>query len=206
MNEKHIVLIGDIQKSRVINNRAEFQSRLEACLHGLNLKNIESITSPYTITLGDEFQAVYKSAKGLFTNLMEIEAEFLPVRFRFSIALGEITTKISHTTAIGMDGPAFHLARDQMEKLKKKDERYSIAGVDHLIQISLQLYALQTRSWKQNRFHLFKMYRQEKSIQEMAEKLKLTERSVFKNIREGSFEKLGNYLNELEYTLSEKYL
>ena len=53
----YISLIGDIVNSRGIKSRDTFQKKLDSELKKINKEN-PNLLSPYTLTLGDEFQAM----------------------------------------------------------------------------------------------------------------------------------------------------
>ncbi len=138
-----IVLIGDIISSKKIKDRSAVQKKLNNAFKKINSSN-KNIISPYTITLGDEFQAVYNSADKLFKDIWQIGAALYPEQSRYSIAVGDITTKLNKAQAIGMDGPAFYFARKGLDELKQTnyifnfneaEEKYDL----HLIQQTLFL-------------------------------------------------------------------
>ena len=54
-----VALIADIVDSRAIPERARFQRSLKTTLAAVNKRSRRSLLSPVTLTLGDEFQAVY---------------------------------------------------------------------------------------------------------------------------------------------------
>ena len=114
---KYLVLIGDIVASRRLPARAQFQRRMKCVLQALNSRR-KSLVSPYTLTLGDEFQAVYRDADTAFADVFGLMAEIAPVQARFALSVGEIVTPINPAQSIGMDGPAFHRARALLDRLK----------------------------------------------------------------------------------------
>src|SRR4051794_22304060 len=85
---KVIAIIGDIVASKALQRRAAFQRRLAATLAATNRANA-ALASPYTITLGDEFQAVYRSADRLWIDVVEILAAIHPVEARFALGVGD---------------------------------------------------------------------------------------------------------------------
>lgn len=101
-----IVIIADIVDSKKISARKEVQLTLKDVLIQINHDSENGILSPFTITLGDEFQAVYRCSATLIKDLFLILVKLFPVRIRFSIGFGKISTEINEHEAIGMDGPA----------------------------------------------------------------------------------------------------
>src|SRR5438270_579082 len=113
-----IAIIGDIVDSKDIARRDAFQRKLAKALTARGKEKKSGLVSPYTITLGDEFQAVYRSAHHLWTDIITLLGDIHPVQARFAIGVGELTTRINHRQALGMDGPAFHRARAAITELK----------------------------------------------------------------------------------------
>ncbi|MEX2435642.1 MAG: SatD family protein, partial [Balneolaceae bacterium] len=98
-----IVLIGDIVDSKKLNeaDRSSLQEDLLDLIGKINKKS-ESIEAPMTITLGDEFQAVYASAESILADSWNILAGIYPVSARFSIGIGNIVTPINKEQSLGM--------------------------------------------------------------------------------------------------------
>jgi hypothetical protein len=183
---KYLVLIGDIVASRELPARAQFQRRLKGVLQALSGRR-KALASPHTLTLGDEFQAVYRDAETVFADVFTLLAELAPVRARFALAVGEIVTPINTTQAIGMDGPAFHRARVVLEQLKaeKRLFRAHVSGEepDLLTTALLNVLSGQVGGWKPTRLRLFAGLLAGSSVAELAGKTDITVRAVNKNIR-----------------------
>ncbi len=94
---KKIVLIGDLIASKKIKDRAAVQKKLSNVFKKINSSS-KNIISPFTITLGDEFQVVYNSAENLFKDIWQISAALYPEKSRYSIAVGDITTKLNKSS------------------------------------------------------------------------------------------------------------
>lgn len=116
-------VIGDIKDSRKLENRKEVQKRLQKVLDRLNRKYEEDIVSSYLITLGDEFQGLLCSGKNILNMINEIKMEMYPVRLRFGIGFGTITTDIRREMALGADGPGYYRAREAVEVLKEREKK-----------------------------------------------------------------------------------
>ncbi|MGM0451315.1 MAG: SatD family protein [Pseudomonadota bacterium] len=185
-----LVMIADIIDSRNLASRGEVQEGLESTLGELNRRNGQ-LLSPYTITLGDEFQAVFSGADHLFPDILAIMRKLHPVELRFALGVGPLSTAINPEQAIGMDGPAFHRARDLLSSMKHDSRTLAITGLpedDGLQEAALGLFNLQLRKWRPNRLDILQRLLEEQEIPAIARHLDITERSVYKNIREGGLE------------------
>ncbi|MFE8070624.1 SatD family protein [Marinobacteraceae bacterium S3BR75-40.1] len=186
----YLVLIADIIGSRKLPNRGGIQKKLAAELDRLNATRSQ-LASPYTITLGDEFQAVFEGADRLFADLFSVMGALHPVELRFAISVGPLDTPINSREAIGMDGPAFHQARDLLERMKKRDRVIDLAGLpadDGLLDATLGLFNHQLRKWRANRLAVMQQLLCGRDVATIAGELDITEQSVYKNIRDGGLE------------------
>lgn len=113
---RYLCIIGDLVDSRSFANRSDFQQKLKKTITEVNRRN--HAASPWTLTLGDEFQAVFQSENGVWDDVLSLMMVAWPHRIRFSLAVGGLDTAINSRQALGMDGPAFHLARSGIETLK----------------------------------------------------------------------------------------
>jgi len=192
-----IVLIGDIIDSKQLDGkkRKQVQSLLLEQFDEIN-READSIVAPYTITLGDEFQALYADASTLWEDCWKILAELHPVSVRFSAAIGSISTPINKEQAIGMDGPAFYIARDNIEEMKKSNRLFSVGieevqddderqAVLSLINNSLRLLSKEMKSWKKVRFQILIMLNEGIPVKEIAKQLQISETAVYKNREDG---------------------
>ena len=182
----HIVLNADVVAARKISARPQLQEQLKNSLKKLNQRPEVNHHSPLTITLGDEFQAVYAQAKHIFADIIQLSLNIHPEKLRCAIGIGELVTPINSQQAIGMDGPAFHLARAAIEKQEK--EKYYLATVglpddtQPLVTSVLQLISRQIFHWNRNRLAILTGLLQHKSVQEIAATLKISDKSVYKTI------------------------
>lgn len=121
--QPYIAIIGDIKGSKAIKNRKEVQENLAMVLNEINDHYSDDIASRFMITLGDEFQGLLLNGTSVMKIISRIEGRLDPVKLRFGIGVGEITTKINPYMAIGADGPGYHKARAAIEYLKENEKR-----------------------------------------------------------------------------------
>ena len=142
----YIAIIGDNKNSKNIEERGKFQNKLNKILNEINEIYSDSISSNFTITLGDEFQGLLHSGEHVMDIIQYIKKESYPIKIRFGIGIGAITTDINSAISIGADGPGYYKARDSIEQLKvleKKNEstygdiQIKIDGDNNLQELSL---------------------------------------------------------------------
>lgn len=112
-------VIGDVVGSRHLPSRPAVQAKLERVVALINERFTDDIASAFLITLGDEFQGLLRSVGRLLDLTYAAELELYPVRIRFGVGIGRLDTSLREV-ALGMDGPAFHRAREALEVAKKR--------------------------------------------------------------------------------------
>ncbi|WP_340105601.1 SatD family protein [Rhodohalobacter sp. 8-1] len=216
MNQ-HIVLIGDLIGSKELNDkeRERYQSILVEETNRINRES-SSVVSPLTITLGDEFQAVYKDLSAVLADSWSILAALYPVGVRFSIGVGQIYTEINSEQALGMDGPAFHAARDGMDLIKESGRLYNVSlgspadqpdaslSLISLVNYSLQFLSNEIKQWKKTRLQILVMLQEGESVKKIAEEIGISESAVYKNREDGDLnlalemkESIGENINRI---------
>lgn len=210
--EKMLVLIGDIEDSQSVQDkdRESLQEILSDKLQVLNTEYEEYIISPYTITLGDEFQAVFDRADTIFIQMLKIMSAIHPIGVRFSLAVGDIDTPINTEQAIGMDGPAFHRARRGIERLKENEYIFNIGFEDEdsiglrIINNSLQLLSGQIRGWNKRRLIILHMMKEGYDYKEISEALEISKPAFYKNKDAGMLDVVGELSDNISEAINQK--
>lgn len=116
----YLAIIGDLIDSRKLGNREALQAKMLELLETINTKYADQIVSRFTMTIGDEFQALLKPQGGVWQVLDHLAA-LSPARFRMGLGYGTIITKINPEQSIGADGEAFWRARDAIQIAHKEN-------------------------------------------------------------------------------------
>lgn len=209
---RYIAIIGDIIDSKQLAKREEFQLKLAGVLRAGNTRNA-SLVSPFTITLGDEFQAVYKDADRLFLDILTILREIYPVQARFAVGVGELTTRVNRKQALGMDGPAFYYAREAIGELKdtpyliRLGSRPTLLGppnfdVWRLMNHLLNLMSHKLVAWEENRLRILCGLLAGRSVSELEDELGISKVAVYKNINAAVLDEHKALCDEVTFFLN----
>ncbi len=199
----YCAIIGDINRSRLISNRAQVQRKFAGAVEKINTEFRRVIASKFLITLGDEFQGLLTSSEQSYDLIRRFEDLVEPTQFAFGVGVGAISTPMKKE-ALGMDGEAFHRTRNALgeAKHKKRTICYSFnADSQKLVNV---LVALMDRQWhrltrKQRRIaQLLK----EQSALEVAERLRVSPQSISKAKQAGGFAELDEAAGTLRDFLS----
>ena len=194
---KYFVLIADIEKSRNFKNRQAIQDILEKSIESLNnspLIKKSKIVAPFTITIGDEFQAVLENPSYIMDIINSFEENFRSVNrkdktdisFRYGFGIGEISTKLNRKAAIGMDGPAFYNARKSLETTKTENKKFHIKSsseMDSIINLLLDWLGSEVQNWNESKKNALFLYKQKLTQKEIAQKINISQPAVSKIIK-----------------------
>jgi len=193
---QYLIVIGDVISSREVQERDKLQNQLKDIFKDISWKN-NHLVSPYTLTLGDEFQAVYQRAGSLFHDALIILESVYPHKIRFSYGIGAISTEINREQSLGMDGEGFYRARDGMEWVKNQRGKYRfvITGLkeEHqpeLLNNTLFLISNLINGWKFNRISILRRRLEGEKIKSIADALGISETAVYTNIYDGSIREI----------------
>lgn len=217
-NNPYVAIIGDIKQSKKIENRSEVQNKLKQVLEEINNKYKRDISSKFILTLGDEFQGLLGNGINTMNIISEIERKMFPVRIRFGIGIGKITTDVDKEMALGADGPGYYKARNAIEYLKdnvkKKqaiaaDIRFEVESDNQATTIMLNtILSLMTaikESWSERqREIIWDMLEHQDSQIDVAKRLKIKQPAVQKSFSKGKYyaykdaiDTIGKALNEI---------
>jgi hypothetical protein len=127
MKSQHFILMGDIVGSSEYEAeelRKEFLQLISLCNKSLE----KQILSPYTVTLGDEFQGIAKSLPAVLETLFFLEEtslqKHLLFKIRYVTVQGRIDTPLNRDKAYTMMGPGLTLARKILTDKKRGVPRF----------------------------------------------------------------------------------
>jgi SatD family (SatD) len=160
---QHYIVMADIIRSRSYNGSDlmdEFMRIVEEC----NAAYAGAIMSPYTITLGDEFQGVADSLKSAVDSILYLEDRLLTVHpafmLRYVIVYGGIDTPINPQIAHGMTGPGLVSARELLTKKRRARRRFqlSLSNFSYTDDLTMlfRLLELLSGHWKEKDYALIR--------------------------------------------------
>ncbi len=118
----YLALIADVIDSKMVQERFDLQKQVEKTLQKMNELFGDYMVSRFTLTLGDEFQALLKVDAPIFQIIDTLRSELTPTQLRFGIGLGEIVTAIDPLQSVGADGPAYWNARAAINFVHQKND------------------------------------------------------------------------------------
>lgn len=174
--DKYYILMGDVIgssdfKTEVLGNK------LKDLVSSANAALGEHTLSPYTVTLGDEFQGVTQSLKSGIITLYYFEeqrlANQLGFKLHYVLHFGTIETEINTETSYGMLGEGLRQARKQLTE-KKRDRRrfnFSLQDKEESEQLNRIFEVLDgiTNRWKKDDFDLILDMIRDENDQEVSE-------------------------------------
>jgi hypothetical protein len=127
---KHYILMADIIESGDRPQNILMQN-FEELIKKVNKTFKNTILSPLTITLGDEFQGVISNLTTAVNLIICLEEEIVHQHYNFQLRYvlnyGEIETPINKHLAYGMLGKGLTQARNKLNEIKSQKIRYNIS-------------------------------------------------------------------------------
>lgn len=203
MSKKYCVIIGDIVQSKEIIKRKSLQRKFHNILAKINKDFSSQIVSKFVVTIGDEFQGVLKDLSQSYEIIDAVQEMFYPVKLRFGVGQGRITTQVKKT-AIGMDGPVFHNARNAVEKAKNQNKSIVFQVQPKQRDIALNSIALAIsglkQSWTERQFEAVKFYKKYGIQAKAAKAMRIDRTTLTKMLKAAKWEliaELEKQTNEL---------
>src|SRR5665647_597106 len=213
----YVVLVADINKSKKIDNRSEFPYKLKQVLEEINNKYKGDVSARFIITLGDEFQGLLGNGINTINIISEIERKMYPVRMRFGIGIGKITTDVNKEMALGADGPGYYKARNAIEYLKDNENKKQAIAADVRFEVEsdnqattimlntiLELMTAIKDSWSdRQREIIWDMLEHQDSQIDVAKRLKIQQPAVQKSFSKGKYYAYKDALDTIGKALEE---
>ncbi|NLJ59106.1 MAG: hypothetical protein GX339_09715 [Tissierellia bacterium] len=216
-NSPYIAVIGDIRDSKKIKQRSEVQRKLKSILEEINEKYYGDIVSKFMITLGDEFQGLLCKGSNTMDIILEIERKMYPVKIRFGVGIGAITTDINKEMPIGADGPGYYNARKAIDFMKDNEKKKQTNTADIRIEVEgdnqgttimintiLSLLTVIKDSWTDRQREIIwdMLEHQDKQV-DVAERFNIKQPAVQKSLSKGSYYAYKDALDTISRALAE---
>ncbi|MEX0722838.1 MAG: SatD family protein [Gracilimonas sp.] len=124
---KHYILMADVVSSSEYEAES-LRKQLKELTERCNKQLSKNILSPYTITLGDEFQGIATSLEAAIEAFFFFEEETLRKQYDFklhyALHYGKIDTRINPDIAYEMMGPGLTRARELLASKKRGRKRF----------------------------------------------------------------------------------
>lgn len=125
---KNYILMCDIIGSRNLDQTMTIEN-FKKCTSYINKKYSNSLLSPLTITLGDEFQGIVVNLKDTIEIIIDLEEFIIENNFKFKLRYvvnyGKIQTEINKKIAYEMLGEGLTNARITINKMKNSSSRFN---------------------------------------------------------------------------------
>lgn len=211
-----VAVIGDMKSSRRLDARRAVQAHLKEVLDTINRAYPEDLASSFMITLGDEFQGLLKTGASSIYIIDRIEREMYPVRLRFGLGVGKITTDIDSNMPLGADGPAYYNARRMIDELKASEKKkmesktnvkievQDNAGPSELLNTLFALLTAVKETWTARQVEIINAYLQGGGTQKDAARvLNINQSNVQKSLATAHFYTYRKAVESVAKVLSE---
>ena len=124
----HYILMGDIMGSSKHEDLQKLRKDFIEIVSSCNKEFKQKIVSPYTVTLGDEFQGIAASLHAVLESIFYMEEKILlqelDFKVRYVAVYGEIETPINRLKAHTMMGAGLKRAREILTDKRRGEPRF----------------------------------------------------------------------------------
>ena len=126
---KRMVMIADVVDSAKLPDRAAFGRRLTKILAEVNRRHRSSLQAPIAVAKGiDTLSAILARPERAFELAVDLMLATRPESIRISFVRGVLDVNARGRDPRLADGPAFHAAQDEIERLDREGERLGVIG------------------------------------------------------------------------------
>lgn len=172
-----------------IQDSNELMHQLKMLVKSMN-KQKQSLISPLTITLGDEFQGVCSSIPNAILMIISIEEMIIKnqynIKLRYVLNFGKIDTKINSVRAYEMLGVGLTEARKKLNSLKTDDARFCISigrnrkKSEEILNDAFFILQSFIDSWNVKDYELVAAFLTNSDYKKVAEKVQLDKSSAWR--------------------------
>ena len=213
LQNRYVVVNGDLKSSRKLKDRAEVQEELKNALRIVNRRFGEEIPAKFVVVGGDGFQGMLSSPKYLF-DIYYVFFENISHQFYLGIGIGGISTGLSENVG-EIDGEAFHKASEALEMAKRKNMWIvykSEREIEGVVTCLLNFMADVMWSWTKRQREIVTYYRKVKNekssvtLEEVAEGIGIKKQTLSKILKRSKYKLLKEAEDTLVDFISQKWL
>jgi SatD family protein len=150
MATPYVALIADLVGSRTLEprRRAKLQAALRTAASDFNHRYAAALAARFAVTLGDELQALFKTAAPVWDVSHRLRLTFPEVDWVVACGRGALSTPIWRgATAPELDGPCFHAARQALDHAKRHRLVFALEGFEQPLAACADYYSALYWGW-----------------------------------------------------------
>lgn len=214
-NSKYVVITSDVIESKKIKN---LKNILIYKLHKINKLFYEQLLTPFTISRGDEIQAICNDIYNLPKIIRYLRYACLPIKLRIGIGIGSIENNPTTSNSWDMNGEAFFNARLAIESLSDKNypcthintfyKKSDLKGKDtNITEISINtifnLIDTIMNKWTLRQWEAVQYYSEQNTYEKAAQLIDVSWQSIQKRLKSADWLVFENSESNLSYILKE---
>jgi len=213
LQDRYVVLTGDLKSSKKLKDRAKVQEGLKNALMTINKRFEDAIIAEFIVVRGDSFQGMMSSPEHLFDVYYAL-FENIGCQFYLGVGIGGISTRLSENVG-EMDGEAFHRAFNALEQAKRENVWIKFESgweIDKIITCLLNFTVDVMWSWTERQKEVIMHYKKVKSrrgdvtLEEIADDMKVTKQTVSKILKRSKYRMIEEAERNFVDFINQKWL
>lgn len=147
-DKQYVAVVGDAIRSRALPaaDRSDLQRTLKKALNTVNRRWRRDVAARFGIALGDQFEGLLTGGRAVWDIAHFLRAELGRVDWVIACGRGPISTPLA-PTAVEVDGPCFHAAREALSVAKRRGLVFTFAGFGSEVVALAEYYSALYWSW-----------------------------------------------------------
>lgn len=173
-------------------------------LHG------EGLVNPFTVSRGDEIQAVYEQWEKLPGAIRQLRFFCRPYALRVGVGIGPVDSNwVPGLSSWEMNGPAFIQARQAIDMVKKEKTQRTVwlTGVSEIDLAVNTIYGLMDAimaEWTKEQWEAVHTYQEAGTLEKAAEILGIAHQNVFKRCQAAKWDRIREAESQLANLLNSR--
>jgi len=206
MASRLLVVLGDVEGSRRIEDKESFKERMDSTLAMINDEHRNDLVAEFKRIKGiDEVGGVLRRIDGLYDVVTTLYDGVRPERIRLAVVYDVVDVSLETGDVASMDGTAFHKAAECMDGLERDGLFFRIDALQPLLDKCVSGYVnllyLYKMRWSDRQFETVSMYRTTRNQADVAEQLGVSQQSVSNVLRRSRWSEMNLLENQLKEVL-----
>ena len=181
-----IIIAGDLVGSRNVSHRQQLSDKIRSVIDQITREFRDEFYAPPVLTRGiDELSGVFKRPNMSYRICKLLNDGIYPYLFRFALVRGVLDVAVDSRDASRMDGPAFHIAADLIQRAKKENlyycfnlELFQVKEFDQWLDEFTNLIHIVRSDWTEHQRKVVQLYERLENQQAVARELGITQQAV----------------------------
>lgn len=202
--ELFAVITGDVIDSK------KYPDSMETLKEKLNQVRVSGLYTPFSVSRGDELQAVCDKLSLLPVIIRNLRYACLPLKIRIGVGIGSINNRNPGANSWDMTGSAFILARKALDSIEKSKNPETVLAsedlfFDRVFNTIYSLVDMVVSNWTSRQWEAVQAYEADRTFVKAAGDLKIAWQNVQKRCQAAKWDVVKKVEQDVAILFQEKF-